>query len=79
MKLNYKIIIHFLGLLLLCNGGFMLLSALVSAIYKDGVTSQLVLSGIIVIFLGFSAMVFTRNHKKEMKKRPIFRLKWSQD
>ena len=69
MKLNYKIIIHFLGLLLLCNGGFMLLSSLVSAIYKDGVTLQLFLSGIIVVFLGFSAMVFTRNHKKEMKKR----------
>ncbi len=69
MKLNYKIIIHFLGLLLLCNGGFMLLASLVSAIYKDGVTIQLFLSGMIVILLGLSAMIFTRNHKKEMNKR----------
>jgi trk system potassium uptake protein TrkH len=69
MKLNYKIIIHFLGLLLLCNGGFMLLSSLVSLIYKDGVTLQLFLSGITVIFLGISAMIFTKNHKKEMNKR----------
>ncbi len=69
MKLNYKIIIHFLGLLLLCNGGFILLSSLISLIYKDGVTLQLFLSGIIVIFLGISAMIFTRDHKKEMNKR----------
>ena len=72
MKLNYKIIIHFLGLLLLCNGGFMLLSSLISLIYKDGVTLQLFLSGITVIFLGISAMIFTKNHEKEMKKREGF-------
>lgn len=69
MKLNYKIIVHFLGLLLLCNGGFMLISSLVSIIYEDGVTLQLFLSGITVISLGISAMIFTRNHKKEMNKR----------
>ena len=37
MKLNFKIIFHFFGLLLLFNGGFMLLAALMSFIYKDGV------------------------------------------
>ena len=47
----------------------MLLSSLVSVIYKDGVTLQLFLSGVIVILLGISAMIFTRNHKKEMNKR----------
>lgn len=47
----------------------MLLSSLVSVIYKDGVTLQLFLSGITVILLGVSAMIFTRNHKKEMNKR----------
>ncbi|MCF6295461.1 MAG: TrkH family potassium uptake protein [Flavobacteriaceae bacterium] len=69
MKLNYKIIFHFLGLLLLCNGGFMLLSSLVSLLYKDGVTFQLFLSGIAVLLLGVSTMIFTRNHKKEINKR----------
>ncbi|MBN4057816.1 TrkH family potassium uptake protein [Olleya sp. AH-315-K02] len=69
MKLNYKIIIYFLGLLLLCNGGFMLLASLVSLIYKDGATFQLFLSGITVIVLGISAMIFTKSHKKEMNKR----------
>ncbi|WP_406682956.1 TrkH family potassium uptake protein [Seonamhaeicola sp. MEBiC1930] len=69
MKLNYKIIFHFLGLLLLFNGGFMLLSALVSFLYKDGVTTQLLLAGIITLVLGVIGMVFTRKHKKEINKR----------
>ncbi|MDB4273930.1 TrkH family potassium uptake protein [Algibacter sp.] len=69
MKLNYKIIFHFLGLLLLFNGGFMLLSALVSLIYKDGVTFQIFLAGIITLLVGVVAMVFTRRHKKEINKR----------
>ncbi|MGB5418917.1 TrkH family potassium uptake protein [Algibacter sp.] len=69
MKLNYKIIFHFLGLLLLFNGGFMLLSALVSLLYKDGVTFQIFLAGIATVIVGVVGMLFTRKHKKEMNKR----------
>ncbi|MEJ2113466.1 MAG: potassium transporter TrkG [Flavobacteriaceae bacterium] len=69
MKLNYKIIFHFLGLLLLFNGGFMLLASLMSLIHEDGVTFQLFLSGILVLFGGSLVMLFTRNPKKEMNKR----------
>lgn len=69
MKLNYKIIFHFLGLLLLFNGGFMLLSALISFIYKDGVTPSLLLSGGLIILLGLFVMFLTKNHAKEMNKR----------
>ncbi len=69
MKLNYKIIFHFLGLLILFNGGFMLLSSLMSLVYKDGVTFQLFLAGIVTLIVGVLAMVFTRRHKKEMNKR----------
>ena len=69
MKLNYKIIFHFLGLLLLFNGGFMLLSALVSLIYKDGVTFDLFLAGIATVIIGVVSMVLTRKHNKEMNKR----------
>ncbi|SFZ93708.1 trk system potassium uptake protein TrkH [Flaviramulus basaltis] len=69
MKLNYKIIFHFLGLLLLFNGGFMLLSALISLIYKDGVTLQIFIAGITTLVAGLLAMVFTRSHNKEMNKR----------
>ncbi|TVZ57790.1 trk system potassium uptake protein TrkH [Flavobacteriaceae bacterium MAR_2010_105] len=69
MKLNFKIIFHFLGLLLLFNGGFMLLSALISFIYKDGVTLELVLSGVAILLIGLFVMVSTKNHTKEMNKR----------
>ncbi|MFL0353959.1 TrkH family potassium uptake protein [Xanthomarina sp. GH4-25] len=69
MKLNYKIIFHFLGLLLLFNGGFMLLSSLISFIYKDGVTSKLFISGGLTILLGLTAMYNTKDHNKEMNKR----------
>ncbi|MFV0571218.1 MAG: TrkH family potassium uptake protein [Xanthomarina gelatinilytica] len=69
MKLNYKIIFHFLGLLLLFNGGFMLLSSLISLIYKDGVTFNLFLSGGITILVGLLVMFNTKDHNKEMNKR----------
>ena len=69
MKLNYKIIFHFLGLLLLFNGGFMLLASLISWVYKDGVTLELSSASIVTIVLGGLVMLFTRNHTKEMNKR----------
>lgn len=69
MKLNYKIIFHFFGLLLLFNGGFMLLAALISLIYKDGVTLNIFLSGIIILVIGGVLMLTTRKHKKELNKR----------
>ncbi|TYA84152.1 TrkH family potassium uptake protein [Seonamhaeicola marinus] len=69
MKLNYKIIFHFMGLLLLFNGGFMLLASLVSLLYKDGVTPQLFLAGIITLVIGGVVMFFTRKHEKEINKR----------
>jgi len=58
-----------MGLLLLCNGGFMWLSALVSYIYKDGVTNSILLAGLITILIGGFLMFFTRKHKKELQKR----------
>lgn len=69
MRLNYKIIFHFLGLLLLFNGGFMLLAGLVSLIYKDGVTLEIFLAGIVTLLTGIFMMVSTRNHRKEMNKK----------
>ena len=69
LKLNYKIIFHFFGLLFLFNGGFMLLSALVSLIYKDGVTFELFLAGLVTLLIGGFGMFLTRDHKKEMNKR----------
>ncbi|MCB0433648.1 MAG: TrkH family potassium uptake protein, partial [Mangrovimonas sp.] len=69
MKLNYKIIFHFFGLLLLFNGGFMLLATLMSLIYKDGVTLNLLVAGLITVVSGISMMYRTRDHQKQMNKR----------
>lgn len=68
-KLNHKVIAHLLGLLLLVNGGFVLLSTLVSFLYKDGATLELLSSGLTILAIGGALMLLTRNHKKEIKKR----------
>src|SRR5690606_19748727 len=47
----------------------MLLAALVSFIYKDGVTFQISLAGILIMIVGLVGMLLTRNHKKEINKR----------
>ncbi len=69
MHLNTRIIIHLMGLLLLFNGGFMMLAALMSGIYRDGVTYQIALAALTTLFIGTVAMFFTRGHKKEVKRR----------
>ncbi len=69
MSLNTRIIVHLMGLLLLFNGGFMLLAALVSLIYQDGVTYNIALAAITTLFSGTVAMYLTRGHKKEVKRK----------
>src|SRR5690606_41244366 len=68
-RLNTKIIFYFMGLLLLCNGSFILLSALVSWIYGDGVTLELSFTGIVVLLIGSILMFTTRLHQNEIKNR----------
>ncbi|NNE75601.1 MAG: TrkH family potassium uptake protein, partial [Pricia sp.] len=69
MRLNSKIIFHIMGLLLLCNGGFMLLAALVSGIYSDGATLAISLAAITTMFIGTIGMFYTRDHEKEVKRK----------
>ena len=69
MKINTKIIIYFLGFLLLINGGFMFLSALMSFIYKDGIAVSLLTSGVIVSLIGLIFLFTNRNHDKQINKR----------
>jgi len=58
-----------MGLLLLFNGGFMLLAAILSAVYKDGATLAITLASISTMFAGVFAMYYTRGHRKEVKKK----------
>ena len=68
-RINYKIIIYLMGVLLLFNGGFMFLSALVSLIFKDGVTLQIFSAGSSVFIFGLIIMFITKNHEKHIQKR----------
>ena len=58
-----------MGLLLLFNGMFMLIAAVVSGIYNDGATLDIALASIVSMFIGITSMYFTREHKKEVKRK----------
>lgn len=68
-RLNYRIIFHIMGLLLLCNGVFMLIAAIVSWVYQDDVTVEIMSGGLITILIGIVLMFTTREHRKEMNAR----------
>lgn len=58
-----------MGLLLLCNGFFMILAAVVSGIYDDGATLDITLAAIVTMLVGVLGMFYTRNHKKQVKRK----------
>jgi len=47
----------------------MLISAIVSWAYKDGVTLEILFAGITTLLVGVTLMFFTRDHIKELNKR----------
>lgn len=68
-KFNFKIILHIIGVLLLFNGGLMLLAALTSWLMKDGVTFEITLSAFLIMTLGGGMMLVSRNHYALIQKR----------
>ncbi|MEH6407681.1 MAG: potassium transporter TrkG [Leeuwenhoekiella sp.] len=59
-----------MGLLLLCNGGFMLISAIVGYFYDTiDIALNIAMAGLLTIMTGAVLMFFTRDHKKEIQKR----------
>ena len=68
-KFNFKVILHIIGVLLLFNGGLMLLAALTSWLMKDGVTFEMTLSAFLVMTLGGFMMLVSRNHLAQIQKR----------
>lgn len=47
----------------------MLMASIISLIYQDGASKELLLAGITVLLIGAILMINTRNHDKEMNKR----------
>tara|TARA_B100001173_G_scaffold312525_1_gene334369 strand:- start:1736 stop:3232 length:1497 start_codon:yes stop_codon:yes gene_type:complete len=68
-KFNYKVILHIIGVLLLFNGGLMLLATMASWLMKDGVTFEMTLSAFMVMILGGFFMLVSRNHEAQIHKR----------
>ncbi len=69
MRFNFRIILHIMGLLLVCNGGFMVLAGLVSGILQDGATLDILMAAIVTMLGGTMAMFYTRGHRKEVKPK----------
>lgn len=68
-NLNYKIIFHFLGLLLLFNGGFMFISTLVAWLTDGKNVLEISLAGFVTLAVGALLMYVTRDHRKEINKK----------
>lgn len=58
-----------MGVLMLFNGGFMLLSALVGFIYKDNASKGIALAGIVTVCIGVLLRYITKNFTKQIKKK----------
>ena len=68
-KLNHKVIIYIIGVLLLFNGGLMLLATIASWLMKDTVTFEMIVSAFVVMILGGFMMLISRNHEAQIHKR----------
>lgn len=69
-KLNFPIVLHVMGILLVFNGAFMSVGVLTSWYYGEAdVLSQLMTAFLFVVILGLMLMFFTRNHNKDMTSK----------
>ena len=66
---NYKIVVFLMGVLLLVNGGFMLLSSLISLFSNDGFVEEITMSSLIVVSTGFVFLFFGKGYEKQIQKR----------
>ena len=68
-KLNAKLILYIIGLLLVFNGMSMLICSFVSLILDDGVTNELLISASVPIIIGIILMLFNKNNIRQINKR----------
>ena len=58
-----------MGVLLLFNGGFMMISSLVSILTQDNQTISIFMAAMLTLLVGFVLMLISRNHTKQLNKR----------
>lgn len=69
-SINYKIVLHTLGLLLIFNGIFMLFAVLTSLYYNESDEAyQIASAAVASSFSGFLMMFTTRDHDKNLKQK----------
>ncbi len=68
-KINIKIILQMMGILLLFNGAFMLFSALFSWYFKDGAFHGILYAAIVTMFAGGLLQLSSMGFKKQIRKR----------
>ena len=68
-KLNIKLILYIIGMLLVFNGFSMFIASIVSLIVDDGVVIQLIISGLIPISIGIILMLTNKNNSRQINKR----------
>ena len=68
-KLNIKLILYIIGMLLVFNGFSMFITSIVSLIVDDGVAIHLIISGLIPISIGIILMLTNKNNSRQINKR----------
>ena len=68
-KLNHRLILYIIGLLLLFNGGAMFITAGVSLLTSDGVVNEITSSAIIIISIGLILMLSNKNNIRQINKK----------
>lgn len=70
MKYNWKVLINILGILLMFNGGFMILCLIVSAFYEDSAWEAILIAGGISFFTGLLTWAGTRKQQdRELRSK----------
>lgn len=67
--LNTKIILYIMGLLLIFNGCFMGISAVIAAVYREEAVMGIAAAALISVIVGTIVMYGMRGHKKEVKRK----------
>ena len=69
MRLNFKLILYIIGLLLIFNSSAMIVTAIVSLIFNDGVVNEIITSAAILLSLGLILMLTNKNNIRQINKR----------
>lgn len=68
-NINFKVVVHTLGMLLLFNGAFMIFPIVASYYYNETIRLELTLSLIVTVFTGLIIMFSTQKHDKNIAQR----------